>query len=79
MVRLGMLEAQVSPEAVRQLKEVLAAHPGSAEVRLSVRGRTRTTVYRLGYRVDARPEFWADVKAALAVTRVPGTPGAPGL
>ncbi|MCX4905178.1 DNA polymerase III subunit alpha [Streptomyces sp. NBC_00878] len=70
LVQLDMAQAQVTPRAVRQLKEILSAHPGPSEVRLRVRGRTRTTVYRLGYRVDARPEFWADLKAAVAVTRV---------
>ncbi|MGR3936319.1 hypothetical protein [Streptomyces sp. BRA346] len=44
-------------------------YPGPSEVRLRVRGPARTTVYRLGYRVSAHPGFWADLKAAVAVTR----------
>ncbi|MFJ5228143.1 DNA polymerase III subunit alpha, partial [Streptomyces sp. NPDC088400] len=70
-VRLDMHEAQVTPHAVEQLKRILQAHPGPTEVRLRVRGRTRTTVYRLGYRVTLRPDFWADLKAAVAVTQAP--------
>lgn len=64
-----MLEAHVTPHSVQQLKEILQAHPGPTEVHLRVRGRTGTTVYRLGYRIGIRPEFWADLKAAVAVTR----------
>ncbi|MFD8093186.1 DNA polymerase III subunit alpha [Streptomyces malaysiensis] len=67
---LEMLEARVTPRSVQQLKEILQAHPGPTEVHLRVRGRARTTVYRLGHRVGIRPEFWADLKAAVAVTRV---------
>ncbi|MFJ6570799.1 DNA polymerase III subunit alpha [Streptomyces sp. NPDC091292] len=70
-VRLDMGEAQVTPRSIRQLKDILLAHPGAAEVHLRVRGRTRTTVYRLGHRISVRPEFWADLKAAVAVTRAP--------
>ncbi|MGW2325322.1 DNA polymerase III subunit alpha [Streptomyces sp. NPDC001700] len=66
---LDMLAAHVTPRAVQQLKEILQAHPGPSEVRLRVRGPVRTTVYRLGYRVSAQPGFWADLKAAVAVTR----------
>ncbi|MGK3107351.1 OB-fold nucleic acid binding domain-containing protein, partial [Streptomyces sp. WAC05858] len=68
-LRLEMLEAHVTPHSVQQLKEILQAHPGPTEVHLRVRGRTGTTVYRLGYRIGIRPEFWADLKAAVAVTR----------
>ena len=64
-----MLAAHVSPRSVQQLKEILQAHPGPSEVRLRVRGPARTTVYRLGYRISAQPGFWADLKAAVAVTR----------
>ena len=80
LVELDMTQTQVTPETVRHLKEILRAHPGPSEVRLRVRGRTRTTVYRLGYRVDVRPEFWADLKAAVAVTQVAqGAGGSTGL
>ncbi|WP_329520264.1 DNA polymerase III subunit alpha [Spirillospora sp. NBC_01491] len=70
-VRLEMRAARVTPQSVGQLKEILQAHPGPAEVQLWVRGRHKTTVYRLAFRVDARPGFWADLKAAIAVTRAP--------
>ncbi|WP_049565631.1 DNA polymerase III subunit alpha [Streptomyces sp. SBT349] len=69
-VRLAMRESHVTPRSVRQLREVVEAHPGPCEVHLRVRGRARTTVYRLGYRVAPGPAFWADLKAAVAVTRV---------
>ncbi|MFF7654959.1 DNA polymerase III subunit alpha [Streptomyces sp. NPDC007983] len=68
---LDMLEARVTPRSIQQLKEILQAHPGPTEVRLRVRGPARTTVYRLGHRVSAQPGFWADLKAAVAVTRAP--------
>ncbi|MEV0780984.1 DNA polymerase III subunit alpha, partial [Streptomyces sp. NPDC050433] len=68
-VRLDMHESHVTPESVRQLKEILKAHPGPTEVRLRVRRRATTTVYRLGYAVAVTPEFWADLKAAVVVTR----------
>jgi DNA polymerase-3 subunit alpha len=71
-VRLDMTEAQVTPESVGRLKAVLTAHPGPSDVHLRVRGRSRTTVYRLGHRIAPRPEFWADLKAAVAVSREPG-------
>lgn len=60
-----MHEAHVTPESVRQLKEILTAHPGPTEVRL----RATTTVYRLDHGVAVTPEFWADLKAAVVVTR----------
>ncbi|MEV0276293.1 DNA polymerase III subunit alpha, partial [Streptomyces sp. NPDC050610] len=69
-VRLEMPESGVTPASVGQLAEILRSHPGRAEVHLRVRGKRKTTVYRLGQRVEARPEFWADLKAAVAVTRV---------
>ncbi|PRX92150.1 DNA polymerase III subunit alpha [Allonocardiopsis opalescens] len=70
-VRLGIAASAVTPEAVRRLKEILLAHPGGTEVHLWVRGAAKTSVYRLGFRVAAGPEFWAELKAAVAVTRVP--------
>jgi DNA polymerase III subunit alpha len=66
-VRLEMREAHVTPESIRRLKEVLQSHPGPTEVHLRVPGRTRTTVYRLGYRIAADPTFWSDLKAAVPV------------
>jgi DNA polymerase-3 subunit alpha len=64
-----MRASQVTPQSVQQLKEILQAYPGATEVHLRVRGQTKTTVYRLGYRINVRPEFWADLKAAVAVKR----------
>ncbi|MGP3966684.1 DNA polymerase III subunit alpha [Streptomyces sp. 6N223] len=70
-VRLDMLEAHVTPQCIGRFKEILRAHPGPTEVHLRVRAPTKTTVYRLGYRITVRPEFWADLKAAVPVTRAP--------
>ncbi|GAA2099481.1 DNA polymerase III subunit alpha [Streptomyces albiaxialis] len=67
-VRLHLREAQVTPESVHALRTVLRAHPGPSEVHLSVRGRTRTTVYRLADHVTAGPALWADLKVAVAVS-----------
>ncbi|MEU5980650.1 DNA polymerase III subunit alpha, partial [Streptomyces sp. NPDC047315] len=71
-VRLDVDAAQVTPHTIRRLKETLHAHPGPAPVHLRVHGRTRTTVYLLGYRVSTHPAFWADLKASVAVTVVAG-------
>ncbi|MFF4764564.1 DNA polymerase III subunit alpha, partial [Streptomyces sp. NPDC001292] len=68
-VRLDMTESQVTAQSIQQLKEILQAHSGPTEVHLRVRGAVKTTVYRLGYRVTVRPEFWADLKATVAVTQ----------
>ncbi|MFC6884238.1 DNA polymerase III subunit alpha [Actinomadura yumaensis] len=68
-VRLDLRESQVTPDAVRRLKEILRSHPGPTEVHLHVRGPVKTIVYRLGYRITVRPEFWADLKASVATTR----------
>ncbi|ONK12868.1 DNA polymerase III subunit alpha [Streptomyces sp. MP131-18] len=67
---LEIAESRVTPRTVAQLKDILHAHPGGTEVHLRMRGRSRTTVFRLGPRVAVRPEFWGDLKAAVAVTRV---------
>jgi DNA polymerase-3 subunit alpha len=60
----------VLPPTVNQLRDVLAAHPGPSEVHLRVRDPEKTTVYRLAFRIDARPGFWADLKAEVATIRV---------
>ncbi|MFE3588120.1 hypothetical protein ACFXOY_11415, partial [Streptomyces niveus] len=76
-VQWGQPHQHVTPESVRQLKEILTAHPGPTEVRLRVRRRATTTVYRLGHGVAVTPEFWADLKAAVVVTRRPPIPNRP--
>ncbi|MFJ8850005.1 DNA polymerase III subunit alpha [Streptomyces sp. NPDC102437] len=69
-IRLEVPESRVTAETVQQLKEILRSHPGTTEVHLHVKGRQKTVVYGLGYRVNVRTEFWSDLKAAVAVTRV---------
>ncbi|MFE7448167.1 DNA polymerase III subunit alpha [Streptomyces griseus] len=69
-IRLEVPESRVTAETVQQLKEILRSHPGATEVHLYVKGRQKTVVYGLGYRVNVRTEFWSDLKAAVAVTRV---------
>lgn len=70
IIQLELAQTNVIPRTVNQLRDVLAAHPGPSEVHLRVRGPEKTTVYRLAFRVDARPGFWADLKAEVATIRV---------
>ncbi len=69
VVELEMAQSNVVPRTVNQLRDVLAAHPGRSEVHLRVRGSATTTVYRLGFRIAAGAEFWADLKAEVASVR----------
>ncbi|GAA3095659.1 DNA polymerase-3 subunit alpha [Kribbella aluminosa] len=69
VVVLEMAQSSVVRRTVNQLRDVLTAHPGRSEVHLRVRGPETTTVYRLAFRVDARTEFWADLKAEVASVR----------
>ncbi|MDX2967854.1 DNA polymerase III subunit alpha [Kribbella solani] len=69
IVELEMTQANVVPRTVNQLRDILAAHPGAAEVRLRVRGPATTTTYRLAFAINPRPEFWADLKAEVASVR----------
>ncbi|MGW0957563.1 DNA polymerase III subunit alpha [Streptomyces gelaticus] len=51
-VRLVLPLHRVTEQSVKELKRILAAHPGDSPVHLSVRGARKTTVYALRATVD---------------------------
>jgi DNA polymerase-3 subunit alpha len=59
--------ARCTPPMIERFKEVLAAHPGTTEVRLRLQGAGRTTVMKLddGLRVTPSPALKGDLKALL--------------
>jgi DNA polymerase-3 subunit alpha len=60
-----------TPPLVERLKEVLASHPGPAEVHLKLVTGSRATLLRLGpLRVDPSTALMADLKALLGPTAV---------
>jgi DNA polymerase-3 subunit alpha len=64
---ITMPAARVTPPIVGQLKEVLATHPGVAEVHLRLQSAGRTRVMKLDQRlrVSPSPALKADLKALL--------------
>src|SRR5690606_37557385 len=58
---------RVTPPVVEQFKEILRTHPGMTEVRLKLRTRDSTKVFRLddGMRVTPYPALFADLKHLL--------------
>jgi DNA polymerase-3 subunit alpha len=66
-VVISMPAVRVTPPVVEQLKEVLATHPGVAEVHLKLQSAGRTMVMRLDerLRVTPTPALMADLKALL--------------
>jgi DNA polymerase-3 subunit alpha len=66
-VVITMPAVRVTPPIVTQLKEVLATHPGVAEVHLRLQSAGRTRVMRLDQRlrVSPSPALKADLKALL--------------
>ena len=66
-VFVSLLVARCTPPVIEQLKDVLAAHPGTAEVHLRLQGAGRTTVMKLddGLRVAPTPALMGDLKALL--------------
>jgi DNA polymerase-3 subunit alpha len=63
-----------TPLVVERLKEVLATHPGTTEVRLQVQAGEKVTVLRLGerFRVTPTSALMADLKALLGPGAVSG-------
>ena len=55
------------PETIESLKEILATHPGTTEVRLQLVNGPRTTVMKLAdsLRVTPSPALFGDLKALL--------------
>jgi DNA polymerase III subunit alpha len=65
-VVLALPPSRCTPPLVERLKEVLASHPGSAEVHLKLINGSRSTLLRLGpLRVNATPALMGDLKALL--------------
>ncbi len=64
---ISMPAVRVTPPIVDQLKDVLATHPGVADVHLMLQSAGRTMVMRLdqGLRVTPSPALMADLKALL--------------
>lgn len=72
-VRLALPAHRITEQSVRELKRILADHPGDSPVHLSVRGARKTIVYALQAKVDAttvasdvKGTFGADAWAGLA-------------
>ncbi|WP_043488442.1 MULTISPECIES: DNA polymerase III subunit alpha [Streptomyces] len=51
-VKLSLPSHRITEQSVKELKRILAAHPGDNPVHLSVRGAHKTTVYALQATVD---------------------------
>lgn len=51
-VRLALPAHRITEQSVKELKRILADHPGDSPVHLSVRGPRKTTVYALQATVD---------------------------
>jgi len=67
---VSVTSARCTPDLVERLRDTLAGHPGTTEVRLQLVGPTRTHVLRLdeGLRVAVGPSLSADLKALLGPT-----------
>jgi DNA polymerase-3 subunit alpha len=63
-----------TPLVVERLKDVLATHPGTTEVRLDLQAGHRSTVMRLDdrLRVTSTPSLMADLKELLGASAVSG-------
>jgi DNA polymerase-3 subunit alpha len=66
-VTITLAAPRCTPPLVERLKEVLATHPGTTEVRLQVQAGENLTVLRLGdgFRVTPTSSLFADLKAVL--------------
>jgi DNA polymerase III subunit alpha len=64
---IHLSDVRVTAQSVPRLREVLASHPGMSEVRVQMRGRSRTTVFKVGdhLRVTPSPALMGDLKALL--------------
>ncbi|HTW20286.1 MAG TPA: DNA polymerase III subunit alpha, partial [Mycobacteriales bacterium] len=73
-VTISLPAARCTPPVVDRLKEVLASHPGTTEVRLQLTAAGRSTVLRLDdrLRVSAGPAVMADLKELLGPGSVSG-------
>ena len=64
---IHLSDARVTAQSLPRLREVLASHPGMSEVRVRMRGRATTTVFKVGdhLRVTPSPALMGDLKALL--------------
>ena len=71
-VIITMAETRCTPKLVADLKRVISSYPGTAEVHVEVKGKARTTVFRLsdGFHVQLSSPLFADLKALLGPTSV---------
>jgi DNA polymerase-3 subunit alpha len=69
-----MPAVRVTASVVEQLKDVLASHPGIAEVQLKLHSAGRVTLMRLDdrLRVSPTPALMADLKALLGPSCLAG-------
>jgi DNA polymerase-3 subunit alpha len=74
-VVITLASTRCTPPVVEQLKDVLRAHPGVAEVHLRLKTRTSTKVMRLDDRLRVSPSgpLFADLKALLGPGCLAGT------
>jgi DNA polymerase-3 subunit alpha len=72
-VVLALPPSRCTPPLVERLREVLASHPGSAEVHLKLVNGSKSTLLRLGpIRVSPTTALMADLKALLGPNAVAG-------
>jgi DNA polymerase-3 subunit alpha len=72
-VVLALPPSRCTPPLVERLREVLASHPGAAEVHLRLVNGSKTTLLRLGpLRVAPTTALMADLKALLGPSAVSG-------
>ena len=73
-VVITLATARCTPPVVERLREVLATHPGTTEVRLQLQSGGRTRVLRLddGLRVAPSPALMGDLKELLGPAAVGG-------
>jgi DNA polymerase-3 subunit alpha len=70
---LNLPAARCTPPLVERLREVLASHPGPAEVHLKLINGRKATLFRLGpMRVTSAPPLMADLKALLGPAAIAG-------
>ncbi len=71
-VTVSLSPSRCTPPLVDRLREVLAAHPGTTEVRLELRAGDRVHLLRLpdGLRVAPSPSLMGDLKALLGPSAV---------
>jgi DNA polymerase-3 subunit alpha len=66
-----MPATRCTPPLVEKLREVLASHPGPAEVHVKLVNGSRATLLRVGQlRVEPSTALMADLKALLGPTAV---------